>query len=143
VHNPLPRYNDGDNESNLSIFQGQLGSANGSTTKTLTHEEWRHIMLYVLTNLEEVTPYMEQFLHELWHRSRDPTPQDMPLFLEWVREMDCPISFPGSNVRYVLSLSKISVHELNLASFNLRILAVPNRSIYECRVETSSQRLCL
>jgi hypothetical protein len=60
VHNPPPHYNDGDNESNLSIFRGQLGSASGSATKTLTHEEWRHIMLYVLTNLEEVTPYMEQ-----------------------------------------------------------------------------------
>jgi hypothetical protein len=68
VHNPPPRYNDGGNESNLSIFQGQLGSASGSTTKTLTHEEWRHIMLYILTNLEEVTPYMEQFLHEFWRR---------------------------------------------------------------------------
>jgi hypothetical protein len=64
VHNPPPRYNDGDNESNLSIFLGQLGSTSGSTTKTLRHEEWRHIMLYVLNNLEEVTPYMEHFLHE-------------------------------------------------------------------------------
>jgi hypothetical protein len=66
VRNPPPRYNDGGNESNLGIFQGQLGSTSGSTTKTLTHEEWRHIMLYVLTNLDEVTPYMEQFLHEFW-----------------------------------------------------------------------------
>ena len=57
-------YNDDGNESNLSIFQGQLRSASGSTTMTLTHEEWRHIMLYVWTNLEEVRPYMEQFLHE-------------------------------------------------------------------------------
>jgi hypothetical protein len=64
VHNPPPRYNDGGNESNLSIFRGQLGSASGSTTKTLTHEEWLHIMLYVLPNLEEVTPYMKQLLHE-------------------------------------------------------------------------------
>jgi hypothetical protein len=47
VHNPPPRYNDDDNESNVSIFRGQLGSASGSTTKTLTHEEWQHIMLYV------------------------------------------------------------------------------------------------
>jgi hypothetical protein len=47
-----------------------------STTKTLRHEEWRHIMLYVFTNLEEVTPYMQQFFHEFWHRSRDPTPQE-------------------------------------------------------------------
>jgi hypothetical protein len=64
VHNPPPCYNDGGNESNLSIFRGQLKSASGSTTKTLTPEEWCHIMLYVLTNLEEVMPYMEQFLHE-------------------------------------------------------------------------------
>jgi hypothetical protein len=48
----------------LAYFEAKLESASGSTTKTLTHEEWRHIMLYVLTNLEEVTPYMEQFLHE-------------------------------------------------------------------------------
>jgi hypothetical protein len=81
VHNPPLRYNDGGNESNLSIFRGQLGSASGSTTKTLTHEEWRHTMLYVLTNLEEVTPYMKQFLHEFWRRSRDPTPQEYDTLL--------------------------------------------------------------
>jgi len=69
--------------------------------------------------------------------------RNMIPFLERVREMDCPISFPGSNVRYVLSLAKRFVYELNLASFNLRILAGPKRSVYECRVETSSQRLCL
>jgi hypothetical protein len=72
-----------------------------------------------------------------------PLHRNMTLFLERVREMGCPISFPGSIVRYVLSLSKRSVYELNLAFFNLRILAGPKRSIYECRVETSSQRLCL
>jgi hypothetical protein len=38
-------------------------------------------MLYVLTNLEEVTPYMEQFLHEFWHRSRDLTPQEYDTLL--------------------------------------------------------------
>jgi hypothetical protein len=97
VHNPPPRYNDSGNESNLSIFGGQLGSASGSTTKTLTHEEWWHIMLYVLTNLEEVMPYMEQFLHEFWHRSRDTTPQEydtllikgarngLPDFISWFK----------------------------------------------------------
>jgi hypothetical protein len=52
LHNPPPRYNDGGNELNLSIFRGQLESASGSTTKTLTHEEWQHTMLYVFTNLE-------------------------------------------------------------------------------------------
>jgi hypothetical protein len=59
VHNPPPRYNADENESNLSLFCGQLGSASGSTTKTLNHQEWCHIMLYVLTNLDEVTPYLQ------------------------------------------------------------------------------------
>jgi hypothetical protein len=48
-----------------------------------------------------------------------PLHRNMTLFLERVREMGCPISFPGSNVRYVLSLQKRYVFELNLASFNL------------------------
>jgi hypothetical protein len=64
VHNPPPRYNDGENESNLSIFRGKLRSASGSTPKTLRHEEWCHIMLYLLTNLDEVTSYMQQFFDE-------------------------------------------------------------------------------
>jgi hypothetical protein len=58
VYNPPPRYNAGENESNLSLFRGQLGSASGSTSKTLTPEEWRSITLYVLNNLDEVEPYM-------------------------------------------------------------------------------------
>jgi hypothetical protein len=58
MHNPPPRYNVGKNESNLSLFRGQLGSASASTTKQLKNEEWRNIMLYVLTNLEEVEPCM-------------------------------------------------------------------------------------
>jgi hypothetical protein len=31
--------------------------------------------------------------------------KNMVPFLERVREMDCPISFPGSNIRYMLMLS--------------------------------------
>ena len=58
-HNPLPRYNAGENESNLSLFQGQLGSASASTTNNLKPEEWRSIMLYLLANLDEVVPYIE------------------------------------------------------------------------------------
>jgi hypothetical protein len=55
-------------------------------------------MLYVLTNLEDVTPYMEyDTLHELWHRSRDLTPQEydtllikgarngLPDFISWFK----------------------------------------------------------
>jgi hypothetical protein len=58
VHNPPPRYNAGENESNLSLFRGQLRSARASTTKSLTHEEWCCIMLYVLKNLDEVELYI-------------------------------------------------------------------------------------
>jgi hypothetical protein len=29
MHNPPPRYNDGENESNLNIFQGELGNTSG------------------------------------------------------------------------------------------------------------------
>ena len=58
VHNLPPRYNAGESESNLSLFQGQLRSASASTTKHLSIEEWRSIMLYVLTNLVEVQPYV-------------------------------------------------------------------------------------
>ena len=54
VHNPPPRYNVGEDDSNLSLFQGQLGSASVATIKTLNLQEWRTIMLYVLTNLSEV-----------------------------------------------------------------------------------------
>ena len=58
-HNPLPRYNVGENEWTHSLFQGQLGSASGSTNKILGNEEWRSVMLYVLTNLPEVQPFVE------------------------------------------------------------------------------------
>ena len=58
IYNPPPRYNAGENESNLSLFQGQLGSASASTTKQLKNEEWRSIMLYVLTNLVEVQQFI-------------------------------------------------------------------------------------
>ena len=59
VHNPPPRYNADENETNLSLFRGQLGSASGATPKTLQNEQWRTIMIYVLTNLSEIEPYIE------------------------------------------------------------------------------------
>jgi hypothetical protein len=59
VHNPTPRYNADENESKLSLFRGQLGRASVVTYKSLQHEEWRTIMMYVLKNLEEVFPYIE------------------------------------------------------------------------------------
>jgi hypothetical protein len=64
VHNPPSCYNADENETNLDLFRGKLRSASGSTTKTLRNQEWRHIMLYVLTNLDEVISYMHQFLDE-------------------------------------------------------------------------------
>jgi hypothetical protein len=59
MHNPPPRYNAAENESNLSLFRGQLGSASDWKPNTLRHEEWRTIMHYVLTNLPKVEPYMQ------------------------------------------------------------------------------------
>jgi len=41
--------NVGEDESNISLFQGQLRSGSVPTIKTLNLEEWRTIMLYVLT----------------------------------------------------------------------------------------------
>jgi hypothetical protein len=66
-------------------------------------------MLYVLTNLEEVTPYMEQFLHEFWHRSRDPTPQEY----DTLRKTTCSGVFtPGlDDVDYFGQIEEI--YELN------------------------------
>jgi hypothetical protein len=58
VHNPPPHYNADENNMNLSLFRGQLGKAGASTNKLLTNVEWRKIMLYLLTNLEEVDPYI-------------------------------------------------------------------------------------
>ena len=59
VHNRPPRYNTDESSSNLNLFKGQLGKASASGTKTLRHDEWRTIMLYVLLNLDEVKPYVQ------------------------------------------------------------------------------------
>ena len=59
MHNPPTRYNEGENETDLSLFKGQLGSASGATPKVLVNEELRTIMMYVLTNLVEVEPYIQ------------------------------------------------------------------------------------
>jgi hypothetical protein len=59
VHNPTPRYNADNNESNLSLFNGQLGSASVATYRNLQYNEWRTVMIYVLKNLTEVLPYIE------------------------------------------------------------------------------------
>jgi hypothetical protein len=58
IYNPPPHYNAGENESNLSLFQGELRSASALTTRQLKNEEWHSIMLYVLINLVEVQPFI-------------------------------------------------------------------------------------
>ena len=58
VHNRPPRYNTDESSSNLGLFKGQLRKASASGTKTLRHDEWRTIMLYVLLNLDEVNLYL-------------------------------------------------------------------------------------
>jgi hypothetical protein len=57
LHNPPAHYNEDENESTLSLFKGPRGRASGAAKKTLTNEEWRKIMLYVLTNLDKVNQY--------------------------------------------------------------------------------------
>ena len=59
VHNPPTHYNEGEIETNLSLFKGKLRSASGATPKALLNEELRTIMMYVLTNLVEVEPYIQ------------------------------------------------------------------------------------
>jgi len=59
VHDPPSRYSAGEANSNLSLFRGQLGSASASSVKSLNIQEWRTVMLYVLTNLSEVQPYIQ------------------------------------------------------------------------------------
>jgi hypothetical protein len=66
-----------ENQSKLSLFQGQFGSATASTTKQLTNEEWRSIMLYVLLNSSEVEPYKQELIREFWTASRLPEPQEI------------------------------------------------------------------
>jgi hypothetical protein len=63
-----------------------------------THQ--KHSLSSVLCLARGKRQYMQQFLDEFWHRSRDPIHRNMIPFVDMVREMDCPISFPGSNRRY-------------------------------------------
>jgi hypothetical protein len=57
--NPLPRYNEDENLSILSLLKGQLGRGSAGTPKTLQLHEFCTITLYVLLNLEEVVPYQK------------------------------------------------------------------------------------
>ena len=59
VHNRLARYNEDENKSTLSLLKGSLERASALSPKTLSNEEWRSIMLYLLANLDEVAPYIE------------------------------------------------------------------------------------
>ena len=59
VHNRPARYNEDENKSTLSLLKGSLGRASALSPKTLSNEEWRNIMLYLLANLDEVAPYIE------------------------------------------------------------------------------------
>ena len=59
VHNPPSRYNIDEISSNLSLFKGERGRASASKIQMLQLEEWRTITLYVLLNLDEVTPYVQ------------------------------------------------------------------------------------
>jgi hypothetical protein len=59
VHNPVPRYNTGcENSCQLKLFNGRGDTSCRGDIKVLLHEEWLTAMLYVLTNLEEVEEYI-------------------------------------------------------------------------------------
>jgi hypothetical protein len=88
-----------ENQSKLSLFQGQFGSASASITKQLTNEEWCSIMLYVLLNSPEVEPYKQEFIREFWTASGLPEHTKLiPLFRK-VRAHSGAISFHGSGER--------------------------------------------
>jgi hypothetical protein len=59
VHNRPHCYNVDESSSNLILFKGQHEKASTLGTKTLRHDEWCTIMLYVLLNLDEVKPYVQ------------------------------------------------------------------------------------
>lgn len=65
----------------------------------LTNDEWRNIMLYVLTNLNEVQTYIGQFIRQFWNGPRrEPTAQECdilvsqgagegrPNFISWFKQ---------------------------------------------------------
>jgi hypothetical protein len=55
--------------------------------------------------IEQILPVMVRgYVPDSGVDQGTPLHRNMTLFLERVREMGCPISFPGSNVRYMLSL---------------------------------------
>jgi hypothetical protein len=84
-------------------------------------------MLYVLTNLDEVVPYMEQFVHEFWHRSRDPTQQEcdtllrqgvgngLPDFISWFKQQSHRISAKLRQVAdgFAYRVRSYSVNDVN------------------------------
>jgi hypothetical protein len=96
-----------ENQSKLSLFQGQSGSVSASTTKQLTNEEWRSIMLYVLLNSLEVELYKQEFIREFWTASRLTEPHEIDtLILQGAgpQQRDF-ISWFGRNAQTDLSIS--------------------------------------
>ena len=74
---------------NLSLFKGQLRNASGATPKTLLNEELHTILMYVLTNLVEVEPYIQQVLNKLFPRVLTilhPTPFTSRLYREFTQQ---------------------------------------------------------
>uniref|UniRef100_A0A8R7JVV6 DUF4218 domain-containing protein n=1 Tax=Triticum urartu TaxID=4572 RepID=A0A8R7JVV6_TRIUA len=64
LHNAKSRYNTGDprHKSKLSLFKGQLGPVGASVSKILDPKEWRSLTSYILTNLKEVRPCIDEFV---------------------------------------------------------------------------------
>ncbi|XP_062198852.1 uncharacterized protein LOC133901518 [Phragmites australis] len=70
-------------------------------------------MLYVLTNLSEVEPYMQEFNEQFWHESREPTLEeasallrdgvgnDMPDFISWFKQKGTTDESMSADLRQV------------------------------------------
>ncbi|KAM3318013.1 hypothetical protein ACQJBY_035636 [Aegilops geniculata] len=77
-HNPVLRYNviTPADLPPLSIFAGVGGGASGRRPRHIKHRDWTTIMSYVLTNMPEVQPYIDEFTLECWNLERPPTEEE-------------------------------------------------------------------
>jgi hypothetical protein len=75
-------------------------------------------MLYLLTNLDKVMSYIEQFFDEFWCRSRDPTPHEcdtllrkgakngLPDFIFWFKQK---VSYLVCHLKLLLRANNITI----------------------------------
>ena len=84
LHNPVTRYNvDMPKElPELELFQFPGGKAGKGQKYVLEKEEKDCIMLYVLMNMEEVLPFMNEFIDQYYEPNADPSPTQLDTLLK-------------------------------------------------------------